>query len=183
MLRARIAAEQASREKSEFIANMSHELRTPLNSLLILAKLLADNAAGNLTDRQVKFAQTIHDSGMDLLALINDVLDPGAHRVRRRRQRADRPARAERAHRVHRERVSPGRRLQRTALRSPARGGRAAAIDTDSQRLQQIVRNLLSNAFKFTRHGGVTFEIALASSGWTPGHAQLDARTRRFHSR
>jgi len=175
MLRARIAAEQASREKSDFIANMSHELRTPLNSLLILAKLLADNAAGNLTERQVKFAQTIHDSGMDLLALINDVLDlarieSGAG-VSVLIAPLELSALTEYIESAFRQvAVSKGLRFEvRRAPEVPR------AIDTDSQRLQQIVRNLLSNAFKFTRHGGVTFEIARASSGWTPGHPQLEA--------
>ena len=175
MLRARVAAEQASREKSDFIANMSHELRTPLNSLLILARLLADNAAGNLTERQVKFAQTIHDSGMDLLALINDVLDlariesgAGVSVLIAPLELSTLTEYIESAFRQIA--LSKGLRFEvRCAADVPR------AIDTDSQRLQQIVRNLLSNAFKFTRDGGVTFEIALASSGWTPGHEQLDA--------
>ncbi|HEV8094371.1 MAG TPA: MASE1 domain-containing protein, partial [Burkholderiales bacterium] len=175
MLRARIAAEQASREKSEFIANMSHELRTPLNSLLILAKLLADNAAGNLTERQVKFAQTIHDSGMDLLSLINDVLDlarieSGAG-VSVLIAPLELSALTEYIESTFRQvALAKGLRFEvRRAAEVPR------AIETDSQRLQQIVRNLLSNAFKFTRHGGVTFEIGIASSGWPPGHTQLDA--------
>ena len=175
MLRARIAAEQSSREKSEFIANMSHELRTPLNSLLILAKLLADNAAGNLTERQVKFAQTIHTSGMDLLALINDVLDlariESGAAVSVLIAPLDLSTLTEYIESTFRQiAVSKGLRFEvRRAANVPR------AIETDSQRLQQIVRNLLANAFKFTRHGGVTFEIAIAASGWTPGHAQLDA--------
>jgi PAS domain S-box-containing protein len=175
LMRAKIAAEQASREKSEFLANMSHELRTPLNSLLILAKLLADNASGNLTERQVKFAQTIHDSGMDLLALINDVLDL---------------ARIESGAGV-RVQIAPlelsaltdyiestfGQIAESKGLRFDIRRAEDVprAIESDSQRLQQIVRNLLSNAFKFTRRGGVTFEIARAESGWAPGHSRLDA--------
>jgi PAS domain S-box-containing protein len=175
LLRAKITAEQASREKSEFLANMSHELRTPLNSLLILARLLADNSTGNLTARQVKFAQTIHDSGMDLLALINDVLDlariesgAGVSVLIAPLDLDALSGYIESAFRPVAE--AKGLRFEiRRAAHVPL------AIETDSQRLQQIVRNLLSNAIKFTRHGGVTFEIALASSGWTRGHAQLDA--------
>ena len=175
LLRAKISAEQASREKSEFLANMSHELRTPLNSLLILAKLLADNAAGNLSERQVKFARTIHDSGMDLLALINDVLDlariesgAGVSVLIAPLELGELVAYFESTF----GQVAETKQLRFEIIRTP---DVPRAIETDSQRLQQIVRNLLSNAFKFTRHGGVTFEIALAESGWTAGHSHLDA--------
>jgi len=175
LLRAKIAAEQANREKSEFLANMSHELRTPLNSLLILAKLLADNSAGNLTERQVKFARTIHDSGMDLLALINDVLDlariesgAGVSVLIAPLELGELIAYFESTF----GQVAEAKQLRFEIIRAP---DVPRAIETDSQRLQQIVRNLLSNAFKFTRRGGVTFEIALAESGWTAGHPQLDA--------
>jgi PAS domain S-box-containing protein len=175
LLRAKISAEQASREKSEFLANMSHELRTPLNSMLILAKLLADNSSGNLSERQVKFAHTIHDSGMDLLALINDVLDlariesgAGVSVLIARLELGELVAYFESTF----GQVAETKQLRFEIIRTP---DVPRAIETDSQRLQQIVRNLLSNAFKFTRHGGVTFEIALAESGWTAGHSHLDA--------
>jgi PAS domain S-box-containing protein len=174
LLRAKLAAEQASREKSEFLANMSHELRTPLNSLLILARMLAENSAGNLTERQVKFAQTIHDSGMDLLALINDLLDlariesgaglsiviaPLELRVLR--------GYIEGTFRHVAEAKSLYFALRISAALPPV-------IQTDAQRLQQVLRNLLANAFKFTREGGVRLEVAPAKSGWTPGVEALD---------
>ena len=175
LLRAKISAEQASREKSEFLANMSHELRTPLNSLLILAKLLADNSQGNLTERQVKFARTIHDSGMDLLALINDVLDLARIESGAGVSVLIAPLElGELTEYIQSTfgQVAEAKQLRFEIVRSP---DVPRAIETDSQRLQQIVRNLLSNAFKFTRRGGVTFELALAESGWTAGHPQLDA--------
>ena len=175
LMRAKIAAEQASREKSEFLANMSHELRTPLNSLLILAKLLAENSPGNLSERQVKFARTIHDSGMDLLALINDVLDlariesgAGVSVLIAPLELAELIAYFESTF----GQVAESKQLRFEIIRA---ADMPRAIETDSQRLQQIVRNLLSNAFKFTRRGGVTFEISLVRSGWTAGRAQLDS--------
>jgi PAS domain S-box-containing protein len=168
-------AKTASKAKSEFLAKMSHELRTPLNSLLILAKLLADNADKNLTDKQVQYAQVIQEAGRDLLALINDVLD-----LARIESGAGLPLN-----------VTPGSFVElqdalERAFRQVARGaglqfeiaiedGLPESIETDRQRLQQILRNLLSNAFKFTTHGGVALRIAPAASGWTPGHAQLDS--------
>ena len=132
---------------------MSHELRTPLNSLLILAKLLGDNPDGNLTDKQIEFANTIHNAGADLLGLINDILDlskveAGKMDVARRRGLGGRGAR----------RRSSGR-----SRRSPSEKGLAFELDfaesalptivTDQQRLQQVLKNLLSNAFKFTEDG------------------------------
>jgi PAS domain S-box-containing protein len=174
LMRAKIAAEQASREKSEFLANMSHELRTPLNSLLILAKLLAENTSGNLSERQVKFAQTIHDSGMDLLALINDVLDLA--RIESGAGVSVLIAPLELSVLTDYIESTFSQIAESKSLRFEIRRAEDVprALETDSQRLQQIVRNLLSNAFKFTRRGGVTFEIALAGSGWTPGHPRLD---------
>ncbi len=156
--------EQASTYKSHFLANMSHELRTPLNSSLILAKLLADNTDGNLSEEQVKFAQTIQSSGNDLLALINDILDlskieAGQMEIRPetvtiRRLVADMT-------RIF-EPVAAQKKLKFTTTVAPDVPER---IETDRQRLEQVLKNLLSNAFKFTEKGGVELIIGRAASG------------------
>ncbi|HEV7476972.1 MAG TPA: ATP-binding protein, partial [Burkholderiales bacterium] len=162
----------SSRYKSEFLANMSHELRTPLNSLLILARLLSDNVGGNLTHKQVEFARTIHSSGAELLALINDILDlakieSGTVTLN-----------------IAQEPFSDLRDyVERTFRQMAADKGLAFAVEiadalpeslgTDGKRLQQILANLLSNAFKFTSEGGVTLRLEPAESGWTPGHPVL----------
>ncbi len=152
-LRAR-ELEQASQYKTDFLANMSHELRTPLNSLLILSKLLGDNPEDNLTADQVRFARTIESSGNDLLTLINDILDL---------------SKIEAGHIQIQPEVLPLSRLA-TDLRQtfePVAKERglafeidisqaADAIETDRQRLTQILKNLLSNAFKFTDKGSVS---------------------------
>ncbi len=162
-----------SRYKSEFLANMSHELRTPLNSLLILAQLLAENAAGNLTPKQVEFAQTICISGNDLLALINDILD--LSKVESGTVTLS----------ISRESLSELRDYVERAFRQVAhdRGlefaitleeGLPAKILTDMKRLRQIIQNLLANAFKFTLRGTVSLGISVAGSGWTRGRSSLD---------
>jgi PAS domain S-box-containing protein len=165
LIRARVSAERASEAKSQFLANMSHELRTPLNSLLILARLLADNAGGNLTAKQVQFAQTIYASGMDLLSLINDLLDlakieSGAITVLNIA-----PARLDEL-REDLERsfgqVAQDKGLEFGIHLDPAL---PAAIRTDMPRLKQVLKNLLANAFKFTRQGSVSLRIAPAESG------------------
>ncbi len=155
----------SSKYKSEFLANMSHELRTPLNSLLILAKLLGDNVDGNLTDKQIEFANTIHNAGAELLGLINDILDlskveAGKMDVQRRRGLGGRGARRRSSARSRR---SPRRRASRSS--STSRRTRCPTIVTDQQRLQQVLKNLLSNAFKFTETGGVVLRVAQAPAG------------------
>jgi signal transduction histidine kinase/HAMP domain-containing protein/ActR/RegA family two-component response regulator len=163
----------SSRYKSEFLANMSHELRTPLNSLLNLARLLADNVGGNLTPKQVEFARTIHSSGAELLALINDILDlakieSGTVTLN-----------------IAAERFSEvGDYVERTFRQIANDKGLEFSIDvdrelppsmeTDGKRLQQIVTNLLSNAFKFTSRGSVSLKIYAARDGWSSGHPVLD---------
>jgi signal transduction histidine kinase/DNA-binding response OmpR family regulator/HAMP domain-containing protein len=161
-----------SKYKSEFLANMSHELRTPLNSLLILSKLLADNPQGNLNEKQTEFARTIHSAGSDLLSLINDILDlskieSGTVSI----EVGDMPMGSLKQH------------MERTFRQLAADKGLEfdvqfddnlpASIRTDEKRLQQVVLNLLSNAFKFTSHGSVTLAVRCAASGWSPSHPVL----------
>ncbi len=164
----------SSRYKSEFLANMSHELRTPLNSLLILAKLLSDNVGNNLMPKQVDYAQTIYAAGTDLLSLINDILDLA--KIESGTVTLD----------IAPERFSDLRDYVERTFRQGAQDkglgftvGTApdlpAVIHTDEKRLQQILKNLLSNAFKFTEKGTVALRISLVKSGWTSGHPQLDA--------
>ncbi len=166
-----------SRYKSEFLANMSHELRTPLNSLLILSRTLIDNKTGNLTAQQIEWARSIQESGHDLLKLIDEVLDltkieagkaeievgnvPLAA-VRDFTERTFRP-------------VAGERRIGFSITLDPHLPER---LCTDGHRLQQILKNLLANAFKFTREGGVTLTIAPAIHGWGPGHERLDRAPR-----
>jgi HAMP domain-containing protein/signal transduction histidine kinase/DNA-binding response OmpR family regulator len=168
------AAELAltSRYKSEFLANMSHELRTPLNSILILGQQLSENADKNLSTRQVEFAKTIHGAGTDLLNLISDILDlskieSGTVTVEcedllftHLRETIERNFRHE----------AEARKLSFTAD-FDSRLGRA--ITTDSKRLLQVLKNLLSNAFKFTDRGGVRLHVGIAMGGWTADHPTL----------
>ena len=135
----------SSKYKSEFLANMSHELRTPLNSLLILAKLLAENPGNNLNEKQIEFAKTIYSSGSDLLALINDILDLSKIEAGKM-DLAFRPLAEQ----------------KELTLNVELGDGVSPTITTDEQRLQQILNNLLSNAFKFTPAGSVTMRIATA---------------------
>nr|WP_309141073.1 response regulator [Novosphingobium sp. G106] len=150
--------EQASRYKSDFLANMSHELRTPLNSLLILSKLLGDNPAGNLTEDQVKYALTIQSSGNDLLALINDILDLSKIEAGHIEIRPETVA-LDRLVADMTQLFEPLAAERKLAFDVTIADDCPATIDTDRQRLDQILKNLLSNAFKFTETGGVTLLI------------------------
>jgi HAMP domain-containing protein/signal transduction histidine kinase/DNA-binding response OmpR family regulator len=148
----------SSKYKSEFLANMSHELRTPLNSLLILSKLLADNEVGNLDEKQVDYAATIHTAGSDLLSLINDILD--LSKVEAGRMEVHPAAIGLDGVRDYVERTfAPVADEKRLEFRVELAGGVPATITTDEQRLQQVLKNLLSNAFKFTDEGRVTLRI------------------------
>ena len=154
----------SSKYKSEFLANMSHELRTPLNSMLILSRMLAANEDRTLTDRQVEFAQTIHSAGNDLLSLINDILD--LSKVEAGRMEVDLTPIAlgdicEDAERAFRQ-VAEEKSLDFTVELDPSL---PPSIVSDPQRIGQIVKNLLSNAFKFTHEGGVTLSIGSPPSG------------------
>jgi signal transduction histidine kinase/PleD family two-component response regulator len=161
-----------SKYKSEFLANMSHELRTPLNSLLILSKLLSDNAQGNLNEKQVEFAKTINSAGSDLLNLINDILDLskiesgtvsieiGEMPMANLKQHMERTFRQLASDKALDFNVKFDSKLPQM-------------IRTDEKRLQQIVLNLLSNAFKFTSKGGVTLAVRSADKGWSPSHPVL----------
>ena len=161
-----------SKYKSEFLANMSHELRTPLNSILVLGQQLADNPDGNLTPKQVEFSRTIHGAGTDLLNLISDILDLSKIESGTVSVEADevffagmldtvaRPFRHEAENRHLSFEVVSDHHLGRSLV-------------TDSKRLQQVLKNLLSNAFKFTEHGGVQLSVSLAKTGWSEDHPVL----------
>jgi signal transduction histidine kinase/CheY-like chemotaxis protein len=163
----------SSRYKSEFLANMSHELRTPLNSLLILARIFADNAADNLTPKQVEYAQTIYAAGTDLLSIINDILDLA--------KIESGTVTLDIAHEPFGElREYVERTFRQVAIDKGLDFGVTLdaalpeAIETDPKRLQQVLKNLVSNAIKFTERGRVSLHIAPARSGWLPGNARLD---------
>ncbi|WP_338313418.1 response regulator, partial [Bradyrhizobium sp. TM239] len=163
-----------SKYKSEFLANMSHELRTPLNSILILGQQLTDNPDGNLSAKQVEFARTIHGAGTDLLNLISDILDlskieSGTVTVDAEEiltanllETVGRPFRHEADNRNLSFKIDVDPNLPRS-------------IVTDSKRLQQVLKNLLSNAFKFTAEGEVRLNVTAAVGGWGTDHPVLNS--------
>ncbi|MEO6226460.1 MAG: HAMP domain-containing protein [Thermomonas sp.] len=170
------AAELAltSRYKSEFLANMSHELRTPLNSILILGQQLAENVDTNLTPRQVEFASTIHAAGTDLLHLISDILDLSKIESGTVTVDSEEISFAHLGENMERSfRHEAERRHLEFSVEFDKDLGRA--LTTDPKRLQQILKNLLSNAFKFTDQGSVRMRGHVSHAGWSKGHPVLDA--------
>jgi signal transduction histidine kinase/ActR/RegA family two-component response regulator len=152
----------SSQYKSEFLANMSHELRTPLNSLLVLAKLLSENLEGNLTAKQVEFARTIHEAGSDLLQLINDILDLSKVEAGKMEVHPA-PIALDALLDYVDATFRPTAAQQGLTFRIEVEPSVPTLIYSDEQRLQQILRNLLSNAMKFTATGGVTLRVAPAA--------------------
>ncbi|HEX4681245.1 MAG TPA: HAMP domain-containing protein [Gemmatimonadaceae bacterium] len=177
---ARVALEEkaeqlalSSKYKNEFLANMSHELRTPLNSLLILAKLLTENKDKNLSKKQVEFAQTIYSSGTDLLNLINDILDLSKVEAGKMEINPSDVPISEMKDFVERT-FRPVAEQKNLAFDVKIADGVPSPIYTDGQRLQQVIKNLLSNAFKFTEKGGVTLSIHRAESNRRFASRSLD---------
>ncbi len=164
----------SSKYKSEFFSNMSHELRTPLNSLLILAAELKDNAQENLTESQVQYATVIHSSGSDLLRLLNDILDLAkvesgtVHLDVRELPLQELKDALERDFSHVAEQKGVGFRVELAS-------GVGASIATDAGRLRQVLKNLLSNAFRFTDRGSVTVHVGPAESGWSRINDSLNA--------
>jgi signal transduction histidine kinase/DNA-binding response OmpR family regulator/CHASE3 domain sensor protein len=153
--------QRSNQYKSEFLANMSHELRTPLNSSLILSKLLADNKDGNLTAEQVRFAQTISSAGNDLLSLINDILDLSKIEAGKvELQVEDMPVAPAISNLIRT--LQPVATQKGLELSSRTEVGTPERIRTDSQRLAQILKNLLANALKFTHRGSVSLHVSAA---------------------
>ncbi|MDB5578847.1 MAG: hybrid sensor histidine kinase/response regulator, partial [Bradyrhizobium sp.] len=161
-----------SKYKSEFLANMSHELRTPLNSILILGQQLTENPDGNLTGKQVEFARTIHGAGTDLLNLISDILDLSKIESGTVTVDAEEILTANLLDTVGRpfRHEADNRQLSFNIDVDPNLG---RSIVTDSKRLQQVLKNLLSNAFKFTAEGGVRLSVSAAVGGWSAEHPIL----------
>src|SRR5438045_1124734 len=161
-----------SKYKSDFLANMSHELRTPLNSILILGQQLGDNPDGNLSAKQVDFAHSIHGAGTDLLNLISDILDLS---------KIESGTVTVEAEEVYFTSLLDT--IRRTFLHEAENRQLSFDVDvapelepsmvTDSKRLQQVLKNLLSNAFKFTEQGGVRLKVAVVRSGWNPENTLL----------
>jgi len=161
-----------SKYKSEFLANMSHELRTPLNSILILGQQLSENPDGNLSVKQVDFARTIHSAGTDLLNLISDILDLSkieSGTVTVDAEEVPFSALVDTVARPFRHEADTRQLSFEVQIDEEA----GSSIVTDAKRLQQVLKNLLSNAFKFTENGGVRLSVTAARVGWNPENPVL----------
>jgi len=159
-----VELERANQYKSEFVANMSHELRTPLNSLLIMARLLADNRSGNLSDDQVKYAETIEASGNDLLNLINDILDISKIEAGRLEIRPEELQTKDVVSKL-RTTFAQAASQKGLTLRVEIEDGVPASFVSDGQRIEQVLKNFLSNAVKFTERGEVALVVSSMSDG------------------
>ena len=168
------AAELAltSKYKSEFLANMSHELRTPLNSILILSQQLAGNTAGNLTGKQVEFSRNINSSGSDLLNLINDILDLSKIESGTVTVEVEGISFAGLRDTIGRN-FSHVAEAKNLPLRVNFAENLPSSMDSDPKRLQQILKNLISNAVKFTASGHVEVRVGFATAGWSLDHPVL----------
>ncbi len=162
-----------SKYKSEFLANMSHELRTPLNSLLILSDQLCVNREGNPTTKQIEFSKTIHSSGQDLLRLINDILDLAKIESGTVSVEVSDLKLSDLKDYVERT-FAPIAEHKKLDYYVNLDSSLPRVVRTDAKRLQQILKNLLSNAFKFTEKGSVTLEVEIARGGWSFDHATLN---------
>ncbi len=171
--------EQASRYKSDFLANMSHELRTPLNSILILAKLFAENGEGNLNEKQLKSAEAIHSSGSDLLNLINEILDLSKVEAGKIELNIDAVSFSSVLDDLNRV-FADSARQKGLELTFSKDDELPDIIKTDGHRLQQILRNLLTNAIKFTDSGSVSLEILKPGGPWkglnADGYLKMEVR-------
>jgi HAMP domain-containing protein/signal transduction histidine kinase/CheY-like chemotaxis protein len=162
----------SSKYKSEFLANMSHELRTPLNSLLILAKLLAENGDGSLSPRHVEFARSIYDAGNDLLSLISDILDLSKVEAGKM-DVALAPVRLTALCDNLEQVFRPMADQQQLEFKVTFEDGAPEAVTTDEHRVQQVLKNLLSNALKFTERGSVELKVGMAPTGMRFNHREL----------
>jgi len=168
--------EMANTYKSEFLSNMSHELRTPLNSLLILSRLLTENSDGNLTEEQVKSCKMIHEGGEELLSLINEILDLAKIEAGKMEFNFEEVSLTQLAESLENEFV-PLAQEKSVALRIDVEEGLSDCIKTDNKRAKQILKNLLSNAFKFTSEGSVTATVRRPAEDVDLSCSHLDYRT------
>jgi tubulin-specific chaperone A len=171
--------EKASRYKSEFLANMSHELRTPLNSILVLSQLMMRNDAKNLTDKQVEFAKTIHTSGNDLLELINEILDLSKVEAGKLKLNTEKVYLEELATNLERS-FSPVAQKKGLDLEIQMDKGVPKYIQSDPQRIMQVVKNLMSNALKFTEKGKVKLHISKPHKDAFDIHSKELAKSKRI---